>query len=923
MTYDPNIRYTNGAAGQPFSGGITGGSLAPPAGSYVRLAPSADALRDVTQRDLLPGDLILSTTADADGAAIRRVTDSPVSHVAIYIGDGQVIEAIAEGVTIQPLSTALADDYYAAAYRRDGLTAADRDALVRWLRTQEGRPYGLGGQVSDDTNGDDAWFCSELTFRAFMTIGKPLTSVPPDDSEPGHVLTMDTVSYLGHLKRPGAAAAQGFGVYEFPDPGPAYAMPRSGGMPDAGRRAFAPSEADRDRMITPGQYGQSIGLSALRPGDIILTSGNAAISEAIRTRTGAPVSHAALYVGDGQIVEMVGNGAQKVALSSALGEADYAAAYRVPGLTPAQEAQLVAFAEDVVRRGVQFDFWAIATFPHGNTADQLYCSEMVLEAFRAAGRDFGGRDTLVPGDVITLPGIQYLGHIPAQADNASARSQAYQMSAATGIDAAIRASVAAGASHAQAQAYFGGAGVRSLSDRTITLPDITFVSASSPLMAGISELVARAFPAALPGGRSPIDHLFDYCTRNNCVLAIGIHAGMPIPQIPVINVGGSVGIAIAPHRRAGVYASGNIGAGWNLEVAAGIEVVMVSGGESAFNGVSVVLGGSVDASEGPGAGFRVIMNTSGQPIGVIGELNFSIGVPTASAVEFTLALSFTESYMVNFSVMPMNALPPQLAAAIRAAVADGATEEEARAFLIGRAQSYPMHRGYPLSGESLPAYTPLSGWQKIAVCVALDITLMRFGLSSSRFAQAARRGDVSIGLGAGVTVGLGGSAGGGVGVVFLPNGDMAMYGALALGGGWNFEISASYDLTVINGDASAFFGQSLVVGGSVSFDAGISIGGGARAVMPPGGGDPIGIIIQGTVGLGLPLISTFEGGLQEVTTIPFSAAQSPGPATLMIGGLPVYPAARGMQARPRGNVIPFAHRPAARAAATTRSRIWM
>ena len=96
--------------GAPLSGGSGDGEgYFPPArGSYVRLAPNASAVTDITSDQLQPGDLLLSTTSEAISATIREVTDSPVSHVAVYIGNGEVIEGIGDGGVLRahPFGTA-------------------------------------------------------------------------------------------------------------------------------------------------------------------------------------------------------------------------------------------------------------------------------------------------------------------------------------------------------------------------------------------------------------------------------------------------------------------------------------------------------------------------------------------------------------------------------------------------------------------------------------------------------------------------------------------------------------------------------------------------------------------------------------------------------------------------------------------------
>ena len=62
-----------------------------------------------------------------------------------------------------------------------------------------------------------------------------------------------------------------------------------------------------------------------------------------------------------------------------------------------------------------------------------------------------------------------------------------------------------------------------------------------------------------------------------------------------------------------------------------------------FVGQSLMVGGSVDLSEGPGLGLRMILNSRGETVGWTGEINFSVGAPAASAVEFTRTVVQTDA----------------------------------------------------------------------------------------------------------------------------------------------------------------------------------------------------------------------------------------------------------------------------------------
>src|SRR4051812_5245175 len=60
--------------------------------------------------------------------------------------------------------------------------------------------------------------------------------------------------------------------------------------------------------LSPTNGGAAIGVQALQPGDILLSSANAMTSVGIRMLTLSPVSHASLYIGDEQVAEAVGEG---------------------------------------------------------------------------------------------------------------------------------------------------------------------------------------------------------------------------------------------------------------------------------------------------------------------------------------------------------------------------------------------------------------------------------------------------------------------------------------------------------------------------------------------------------------------------------------------------------------------------------------
>lgn len=58
------------------------------------------ALHEITDTDLRPGDLLFSSSLGVTSFGIRAFSTSSVSHVAVYLGDNEVAEATGAGVQI-------------------------------------------------------------------------------------------------------------------------------------------------------------------------------------------------------------------------------------------------------------------------------------------------------------------------------------------------------------------------------------------------------------------------------------------------------------------------------------------------------------------------------------------------------------------------------------------------------------------------------------------------------------------------------------------------------------------------------------------------------------------------------------------------------------------------------------------------------
>lgn len=182
----------------------------------------------ITESDLQKADVIVSTTSATVSGVIRAGTGSNVSHARLYIGNGEVIEAVGDGVVKTTLRAAMSADTVTIVYRRRDLDSATADAVVRFAQRQVGKGYdysgaagagqasgrgvvisllfplvgafSLGGTIGNAIAPDNNFFCSELVARAFQAAGAPITNSRPNLVQPGELPSSSYLQYVGHLR---------------------------------------------------------------------------------------------------------------------------------------------------------------------------------------------------------------------------------------------------------------------------------------------------------------------------------------------------------------------------------------------------------------------------------------------------------------------------------------------------------------------------------------------------------------------------------------------------------------------------------------------------------------------------------------------------------------------------------------------------
>jgi hypothetical protein len=200
--------------------------------------------------DLRPGDIILTSTPSLRSAGIQLLTFSPVSHAAVYIGNGEVVEAVGSGVRVRTLRKLLEEESLALALRYPDLTARQGQDVRAVALEKVGRSFNyvgvamhlpfainrrlcelplLPGVVRDACirsvggvhhllTSKHALFCSQLVLQSYRQAGVPITDTDPRLISPADILHMregDVPSvrikrplrFVGHLRYQQVAAA--------------------------------------------------------------------------------------------------------------------------------------------------------------------------------------------------------------------------------------------------------------------------------------------------------------------------------------------------------------------------------------------------------------------------------------------------------------------------------------------------------------------------------------------------------------------------------------------------------------------------------------------------------------------------------------------------------------------------------------------
>jgi uncharacterized protein YycO len=101
----------------------------------------------ITGEALRPGDILLTADNGLNSAGIRLVTQSPVSHAVLYLGDQSVVEAVGEGIRRRSVTALLAEEVTVVAFRHPNISGDHVSKMEAFAGKYLGQKYNYIGIV--------------------------------------------------------------------------------------------------------------------------------------------------------------------------------------------------------------------------------------------------------------------------------------------------------------------------------------------------------------------------------------------------------------------------------------------------------------------------------------------------------------------------------------------------------------------------------------------------------------------------------------------------------------------------------------------------------------------------------------------------------------------------------------------------------
>ena len=138
------------------------------------------------RENIRPGDILLSRSGSFL-SVIQAWLGNFWTHAGIYVGNGKVVEALGEGVSVTDITSW---DYNAGSekskscvglLRVSGTDATKADVAVKFAESQVGKPYLVPIPLLVSKTADPnatAWYCSELVWAAYKHVGIDIEYTP-------------------------------------------------------------------------------------------------------------------------------------------------------------------------------------------------------------------------------------------------------------------------------------------------------------------------------------------------------------------------------------------------------------------------------------------------------------------------------------------------------------------------------------------------------------------------------------------------------------------------------------------------------------------------------------------------------------------------------------------------------------------------
>ena len=205
------------------------------------IAPPGDHAR-LSEKELRPGDILLSAGKGVVAASVQLVTLAPVSHAALYVGEGVVVEAVRPEVHVRRIEDVVAEERLVLVLRHPDLTPEQAKAVSDYALQKTGTGFNFLGVtlhvplalsrracelplvpspirdacirsfgVIQYAAAGERLFCSQLVLEAYRQAELPITAAGPRLISPADILHMregdvssvkvhKPLQFVGHLK---------------------------------------------------------------------------------------------------------------------------------------------------------------------------------------------------------------------------------------------------------------------------------------------------------------------------------------------------------------------------------------------------------------------------------------------------------------------------------------------------------------------------------------------------------------------------------------------------------------------------------------------------------------------------------------------------------------------------------------------------